>query len=434
MIKRFLILFIVLFYFTSANPTNFKEAISISKIDGKEDLAISETPLSDKKQITKLKVDINENKKYLNYIRPRLLNKNKNRSVVKYKGPSKEIFKEYAKSVVFIGNYKKNGSGSGFVIDHEGKKVITNWHVIEGAKNVRIWIKPNRLDEQYMLDNLESYNAKVIKIDKVKDLALLEVTGLPNDIKPVSFGNYNDITIGEIAYAIGHPGDLIWSYNNGMVSQVRPNYKWTYKNSRHSANVIQIQVPINPGNSGGPLFNDKKELIGVNTFTTDGENLNFAISVNDVIDFLKKPERKIKENKYIQKKKKGPTWITKSKKKGPNWITKKDKKSKKNHTDKKYPNAEKGDYNNNGITDIWLIDENENGKWDKAIIDQNEDGIIEKVAYDENEDGNFEIFLYDDDLDGNADRAEIDTDENGTSDIRAYDKDQDGKWDKYEKI
>ena len=107
---------------------------------------------------------------------------------------------------------------------------------------------------------------------------------------------------------------------------------------------------------------------------------------------------------------------------------------KKNSINKKYPNAQKGDVNKNGITDVWFLDENKNGKIDAAVIDANEDGIIETVAFDENENKNFEIFLFDDDLDGNADRAEIDEDDNGTSDIMAYDINQDGEWDKYEKI
>jgi S1-C subfamily serine protease len=324
---------------------------------------------------------------------------------------------------VFIGNKKRNGSGAGFVINHNGKKVITNWHVIEGAKTVNVWLKPKNLQKNFMLGSQESFNAKVIKIDKERDLALLDISGLPKNIKPVVFGNYNNLNVGETVFAIGHPKDLIWSFNSGMVSQIRPNYRWEYRDSRHLANVIQMQTPINPGNSGGPLFNKDKKLVGVNTFTTEGENLNFAVSVNDLNDFLKKPEKKIKENKYIQKKKKGPTWITKKK-----------KKNKQNNIDKKYPNAIKRDMNENGITDIWFLDENNNGKIDAAVIDENEDGIIEAVAFDENENKNFEIFLFDDDLDGNADRAEIDKDDNGSTDVVAFDYNQDGKWDKYKEI
>ena len=425
MIKKILFIFILILHFSSAKSEITNKSIIDSKVKGKETISIAVTPLTGKKQIKELKQNVEINKNFLNVIRPKLISKNKNRSPrTKFKGPAEEIFKDYAKSVVFIGNYKKNGSGSGFVINHKGKKIITNWHVIEGSKKVRVWLKPkNLVNERYMLDNLDSYEARVIKIDKEKDLALLEIVDMPDDIKPVQFGDFKKVNVGETAFAIGHPGDLIWTFSNGMVSQLRQDYKWKYKNSHHFADVIQIQVPINPGNSGGPLFNKNKKLIGGNTFTADGENFNFAGSVNDMIEFLNKPEKKIKDNKYIQKRKKSPTW-----------ITRKDNKTKNNNIDKKYPNAQKGDMNENGSTDIWFLDENKNGKIDTAVIDANEDGIIETVAFDENENENFEIFLFDDDLDGNADRAEIDEDDNGSSDIMAFDTDQDGKWDKYEKI
>ena len=294
MIKRFLILFITISYGTTAYSENFNSLLFSSKMDGKEDLAIYQTPLTNKKQINQLKQEIETNKNYLNIISPKLVNKNKNRPpLTKFKGTSEDIYKDYAKSVVFIGNRKKNTSGSGFVINYKGKKIITNWHVIAGSKNVMVWLKPKDLvAEQYMLDNLDSYKARVVKIDREKDLALLEVADLPNDIKPVSLGNFNDVNIGETVFAIGHPDDLIWSFSSGMVSQLRPNYKWKYKNSYHFADVIQTQTPINPGNSGGPLFNKNKKLVGVNTFTKEGENLNFAISVNNMVEFLKKPEKK----------------------------------------------------------------------------------------------------------------------------------------------
>ena len=317
MIKRFLILFSIISYGNTAYSKNFNSLLFSSKMAGKENLVIYQTPLTNKKQINQLKQDIETSKDYLNKIRPKLISKNKNRPPrTKFKGASEDIYKDYAKSVVFIGNIEKNTFGSGFVINHKGKKIITNWHVIQGSKNVRVWLKPKDLvGEQYMLDNLDSYKARIVKIDREKDLALLEVAKLPNDVKPVSLGNFNDVSIGETVFAIGHPDDLIWSFSSGMVSQLRPNYKWKYKNSYHFADVIQTQTPINPGNSGGPLFNKNKRLVGVNTFTKEGENLNFAISVNNMIEFLKKPEKKINKNKYIQKKKKEPTWITKKNKK-----------------------------------------------------------------------------------------------------------------------
>ena len=422
--KIILILSTYLFFLISSHAKITNEIIFTTLISGKENLEIYKTPLTNRDQIKDLRLDIKSKENYYNIINPKIVRKNKNRPpLTKFKGSSEDIYREYSNSVVFIGNRKVGGAGSGFVIDFKGKKIITNWHVVEGTKNVDVWLKPkNLVEENYMINNFDSYKAKVIKIDKEKDLALLEISELPNHVKPVPLKNIDNLNVGETVFAIGHPGELIWSFSSGMVSQIRPNYKWSYKNSRHFANVIQTQTPINPGNSGGPLFNKDKKLVGVNTFTTEGENLNFAVSVNDLIDFLKKPEKKIKENKYIQKKKKGPTWITKK------------KEAKKNNIDKKYPNAKKGDMNKNGVTDIWFIDEDKNGKIDTAVIDQNEDGIIETIAFDDNENKNFEIFLFDDDLDGNADRAEIDNDDNGTSDVMAYDYDQDGEWDKYDEI
>ena len=182
-------------------------------------------------------------------------------------------------------------------------------------------------------------------------------------------------------------------------------------------------MPINPGNSGGPLFNKDQKLIGVNTFTSEGENLNFAIAVDDLIEFINEVEQKDIDSKYIQKKKKGNTW-----------IQKKTDKNKKSGISQKYPDAKEIDINNNGIIDGWALDENKNGIFDKIFIDENEDGIIEAIAYDENENKNIELILYDIDLDGNADEAEYDSDDDGTMDVIAYDYNQDGEWDKFKEI
>ena len=198
MIKRLLILFITISYSATAYSENFNSLLFRSKMIGKEDLAIYRTPLTNKKQIKQIKQEIEANNDYLNKIRPKLISKNKNRPPrTKFKGAPEDIYKDYAKSVVFIGNRKKSTSGSGFVINHKGKKIITNWHVVEGSNDIRVWLKPKDLvAEQYMLDNLDSYKARVVKIDREKDLALLEVVELPKEIRPVSLGNFNNINIG----------------------------------------------------------------------------------------------------------------------------------------------------------------------------------------------------------------------------------------------
>ena len=420
--KKLLIILPILFlgYSTSAETISYKLKSSL-KIEGTSSIEVSATPLVDEKIIEKSKDKLITIIDYANNQANIVKKKNKNRKPrTKFKGGPEEIFEKFANSVVYIENQKDRGTGSGFVINHKGLKIITNWHVVETAKNVTICLRTEDLNK---VCDTDYYTGKIIKRNKQKDLAMIEVKGLPSSIRPVVYGKYKDVKIGQTAFAIGHPEGLVWTFTNGMISQKRPEHNWNYKTSRHKAKTIQIQVPINPGNSGGPLFNKDQKLIGVNTFTSEGENLNFAIAVDDLIEFINEVEQKDIDSKYIQKKKKGNTW-----------IQKKTDKNKKSGISQKYPDAKEIDINNNGIIDGWALDDNKNGIFDKIFIDENEDGIIEAIAYDENENKNIELILYDIDLDGNADEAEYDSDDDGTMDVIAYDYNQDGEWDKFKEI
>ena len=391
------------------------------KLEGSASIEVNATPLVDDKVIEKSKDKLVTIINYANNQSQIVKKKNKNRKPrTKFKGGPEEIFEKFANSVVYIENQKDRGTGSGFVINHKGLKIITNWHVVETAKDVTICL---RTDDLNKVCDTDYYSGKVIKKNKRKDLAMIEVKGLPSSIKPVVYGKYKDVKIGQTAFAIGHPEGLVWTFTNGMISQKRPEHNWSYKSSRHKAKTIQIQVPINPGNSGGPLFNKDQKLIGVNTFTSEGENLNFAIAVDDLIEFINEVEQKEIDSKYIQKKKKGNTW-----------IQKKSDKNKKSGISQKYPDAKEVDMNENGIIDGWMLDENKNGIYEKIFVDLNEDGIIEAIGYDENENQNIELILYDIDLDGNADEAEYDENDDGSMDVIAYDYNQDGEWDKFEKL
>ena len=420
--KKISIIISILFfsYSVSAETIVYKLKGNLNS-KGSEAIEVSATPLIDNKAIAKSKEQLITIVKYANNQSNEVNEKNKNRKQQpKYKGGPEEIFEKYANSVVYIDNKKDKGSGSGFIVNHNGLKIITNWHVVETAKNVTICLKTKILNR---VCDTDYYTGKVVKRNKQKDLAMIEVKGLPSNLKPVTYGSYKKVKVGQTAFAIGHPDGLVWTFTNGMISQKRPEHRWRYKSSRHLANTIQIQVPINPGNSGGPLFNKNKELIGVNTFTSEGENLNFAIAVDDLIEFINEVEQKDVESKYIQKKKKGNTW-----------IQKKTDKNKKSGISKKYPNAKEVDLNENGITDTWLLDENKDGNYEKALLDINEDGIIEAIALDENENKNYEMIVFDDDLDGNPDRAEYDENDDGKMDVVAYDYNQDGEWDKFEEL
>ena len=331
-----------------------------------------------------------------------LVSKNKiKKKKIKFRGTvqSKRLYKKYAPSVVYILNPNLESLGTGSVINNNGL-VLTNWHVVQNADVLGIWIKS---DDPNFLKNEDYFVGKIIKQDKKADLAILQVTGLPKDIVPISIGSVSSVEEGDEVFAIGHPEGYTWSFTTGIVSKIRKNFSWQYKNSyKHSATLIQTQTPISPGNSGGPLLDFRGRLVGVNT-SSAGSNINFAVGVNHVKKLLSKKAELKKENPLN-------TYVL-----------------------KKYPNARMDDYNNNGVTDTWYVDVNKNGKIDTAFVDDDEDGFIEATLIDDNENGIWEIQAIDDDLNGKPDRAFLDQNEDKKIDVIAYDYDQDGKWDEFKK-
>ena len=419
-------LFLYIFLFNiNTNAFDIKN-VNSAKILSKTSYKVNDTNLVDEDNAENILDEVKDLNEALIIKSKEIQKNNKNRKLPKHKGGA-DIYDEYSSSVVFIGNRKNNrinAIGSGFIINKNGIKVITNWHVIEDADSINVWLKPSKLiDEDYLIERVDSYSAKLISVDKTKDLALLEVNGLNKKIKPIKFAKFQKIRIGEYTFAIGHPKGLLWNISGGIVSQKKENHNWDYKDSKHNANVVQTDAKIRQGNSGGPLFNKDKELIGINTFTY-GEGLNFAVSSDDVLAFINAEPKLIKKkkNKYIQKKNKGNTWIQKKKK----------KKLEKGTLD--LSDAIEADVDNNGVIDAWLIDDNNNGIYELAYGDSNEDGVIDVYAIDKNEDNNFEVVLLDTDSNGDPDKAEIDENEDGTTDIVASDYNEDGEWDKFENV
>ena len=204
---------------------------------------------------------------------------------------AKEVsaYRKAAPAVVFVLS-KKEAFGSGVVIDKKGS-IITNWHVVKDLPNVVVVFKPKNSAE---LKKELAFTAQVTRIDKNRDLALLKINTPPKNLSYMRLGNSSNLDVGQDVHAIGHPKGEIWTYTKGFVSQVRSNYKWTSKEgSTHRATVVQTQTPISPGSSGGPLFDDKGNLVGINSFQVQGGNLNYAVAVNEVKSFLTSKKKKI---------------------------------------------------------------------------------------------------------------------------------------------
>lgn len=158
-------------------------------------------------------------------------------------------------------------SGSGFIITADGY-IVTNYHVIEGAKTVRVVVPGES----------EPIDAAVVGTDMTTDIAVLKIdrTGLPF----VALGDSDSLQVGELAVAIGNPfGELAGSVTVGVISAL--DREITISGSTY--NLLQTDASINSGNSGGPLVNSYGEVIGVtNAKVSEGEGIGFAIPINDI--------------------------------------------------------------------------------------------------------------------------------------------------------
>lgn len=137
--------------------------------------------------------------------------------------------------------------GAGFIIDANGT-IVTNNHVVKGAKSVTV-----------TLSNGDTFPAKIIGRDPKTDLAVLKISaGKP--LPYVELGDSRDVMPGQWVVAMGNPFGLGNTVTAGIVSALgRDIGDGPYDR------FIQTDAPINEGNSGGPLFNQKGQVIGVNT-------------------------------------------------------------------------------------------------------------------------------------------------------------------------
>lgn len=300
------------------------------------------------------------------------------------------LFKNISPSVVLITTNKSLGSGS--LIDANGL-VLTNMHVVGKNKEVGVIFKP--ASDTQKISKTDIRRAKVIKVDEVSDLALLQVYDLPPGKKPLKLGDVSEINIGADVHAIGHPNGESWTYTKGVISQYRNEYKWGEGKSAplHSADVIQTQTPINPGNSGGPLLTDNGTLIGVNSFKArDSEGMNFAVSIDNVKQFMarsnsrylqpisqKKSTCEVKviyEGKSDDNKSNVVMYDTKCNGKVDIEII--------TPYDKNEAMVLRMDRNGDAKPDVIIISTTRNMKWEMSLWDNNFDGKWDYVGYHKN--------------------------------------------------
>ncbi|AWH83602.1 serine protease [Flavobacterium album] len=155
------------------------------------------------------------------------------------------------------------GTGSGVIITADGY-IVTNNHVVQNASELEV-----------TLNNNQTYKATLVGTDSKMDIALLKVE-TKDKLPFATFGNSDEIKVGEWVLAVGNPYNLTSTVTAGIVSAKARNLS---KDGIQS--FIQTDAAVNPGNSGGALVNTRGELIGINTMISSmtGSYVGYSFAV-----------------------------------------------------------------------------------------------------------------------------------------------------------
>jgi serine protease Do len=173
------------------------------------------------------------------------------------------------------------GYGSGVIISDDGY-IVTNNHVIEGSQTIEV-----------ILNDKRSFDAQILGTDPATDIAVLKVKA--SRLHYLTYGNSDELRLGEWVLAIGNPYNLTSTVTAGIVSAKARSINILSDNMAIES-FIQTDAAVNPGNSGGALVNTQGQLIGINAAiasrTGAFSGYSFAIPVsivkkvvNDIIEF-----------------------------------------------------------------------------------------------------------------------------------------------------
>jgi S1-C subfamily serine protease len=164
--------------------------------------------------------------------------------------------------------------GSGFLVSKDGL-IVTNYHVIAEGSSAIVKLPDGAF---YAVDGL-------LASDKTRDIAVIKAHG--QNFRVLALGNSDRVQVGEDVVAIGNPLSLESTVSNGIVSGIRAV-------KEEGGDFLQITAPISPGSSGGPLFDMTGAVIGITTmYLKGGENLNFAIPINDAKPLIESDSAKL---------------------------------------------------------------------------------------------------------------------------------------------
>lgn len=265
-----LVLNIVTFISLSSRLTTLDSRINEVQEDSRAEMTNLTLSLTDAIRFSdeSNRKNFGEISEYISGISKNLSNINANQQSVSDKikgleslqGDFSVVIDEAVKGIVTIRT--ESSLGTGFFINDRGY-LVTNQHVIEGAKKISVLGYDKRL-----------VSAELVGSDNVKDVALLRIE---NNYPYLSLADSDNLKVGNKVIAIGNPLGLSYTVTEGIISanhRVGPTNLPEY---------IQTDVSLNPGNSGGPLIDTNGRVVGMNNFKLgNAESIGFALESNSL--------------------------------------------------------------------------------------------------------------------------------------------------------
>jgi serine protease Do len=176
-----------------------------------------------------------------------------------------DFFKDFFPDM-FSREYQYSSLGSGVIIDGEKGYIVTNYHVVANATEIKV-----------ITADQKEYKGRSIGSDPRSDLAVIKIDAKVK-LPEAKLGSSDDLMIGETVIAIGNPFGLSHTVTTGVVSALDRSVRAEDRVYRH---FIQTDASINPGNSGGPLLNIDGDVIGINTaIYQKAQGIGFAIPIS----------------------------------------------------------------------------------------------------------------------------------------------------------
>ena len=178
--------------------------------------------------------------------------------------------------------------GSATLVGANGR-FITSWNVVRGEAQVGLIFMPASADNRPT--EADAVTATVVKSDPARDLALLELTPAPQDLKPVPLAVKSSLHQGMPLRIVGHPYGEIWSMSEGRINTALRNHAWTSPaGTAHRANVIRFRSTGATGNAGDPVFNAKGHLVAMDVSPADQTTLtSIAVTAAEIRRFMLAP-------------------------------------------------------------------------------------------------------------------------------------------------